>query len=420
MTNPKANPHRKVVIYDDETDRATEWKKMLEEMGALNINIRVPNHNEIQTELDELYHRRRSADLEEDIFETESALDDTDILIVDYDLRHLEGHRDFATGEEIAYSARLFSKVKLIIVVNHPDIGLNNFDLTFQRDANLKGDFYIGEHQIDNPTLWTQSDDFDGYHPWGWPILTEEIDLFDSCLQSIKEHLDEPFLTYFGFDRENCLPSSEMMSYLGISNTATTFKQIIEHGKPTPYARPKDKVALQNDDERLCRVLTAVLRKWLRSWVLTPQSVLADAPHIALSMPWSLNDYTNPDCWYTLPFKSTSMATEVLNSFHDVVVQNRFERNEWIGRPVFFKEAARISLEEQSGLLDSFEFSKLPDLQFAEDLSRFVLTEDSIEYDITIAGEAQVRAVSDAATIQINNQSFHPNEVIYVPQSLMV
>ena len=241
MDNPIAKEYQ-VVIYDDETPRAIGWKESLVALG-LHLVIRVPENMEIQTELNQLHTRRNAADSKEVPYDSPCALDNVDVLVVDYDLRFLEDHKGFATGEEIAYAARLFSKVKIIVVVNHPDIGLNDFDLNLQRDRNLKADVYIGDAQIANPGLWRCNPGHEGFLPWYWPVLLEDADHFDQCVRQVSEHWNEDILSYFGLDSDETKPSKDMLSFIGMPNVGMTFGKV--YGEPgdkrtRPFVRPRD------------------------------------------------------------------------------------------------------------------------------------------------------------------------------------
>lgn len=409
-----------VAIFDDETDRANEWKVRIDKLGENLLEVRVPDKASIQAELDQLYDRRDAIDEGQEGSKVRVALDDVDILIVDFDLRHLGEHRGFATGEEIAYAARLFSSVKLIVVVNHPDIGLNNFDLTLQRDRNLRADVYIGHEQVANPALWRSSAGHDGFAPWAWPALLDDVSSFESCLRQVQENLDTKLLPYFGFDSQETMPSREMMAFLGVSGTGVTFRQIIQIGEPPPFVRPKDLSHLIQDDTRLSTLITAILRKWIRRWVLPPQTILADAPHLAMSMPWGLNDYTSPKTWHacsTRAYESVAVTTAL---FRPEVAQCVFMRTEWTGRPAFFAQSARSALEANDEPLRSFDFSKVPRLRFVEDLSRFIPMDQVVEYDLTLDGQPQVRAVSNVEIIMVAEHSFDPKSVTYIPQSMLL
>jgi hypothetical protein len=77
-------------------------------------------------------------------------------------------------------------------------------------------------------------------------------------------------------------------------------------------------------------------------------------------------------------------------------------------------------LEANDEPLRSFEFSKVPRLQFAEDLSRFIPTEQALEYDLTLDGQPQVRAVSKVESVTVTEHGFDPKSVTYIPQSMLL
>ncbi len=409
-----------IAIFDDETARALAWREKLQAIKGISLSIQVPSHLEIYSELDQLYLRRGELAKGKTFESVPCKLDELDILIVDYDLRDLEDHRGFATGEEIAYAARLFSKVKIIVVVNHPDIGLNNFDLTLERDRNLKADLYIGEAQISNPGLWLSEPCHDSFLPWSWPCLLEDAINFDDCSDQILQNLSSPVLPNFGLESESTRPSADMMGDLGVSDLNATFKEIIEEGKPTPFVRPKDKEQLLQDNDRLSRVLTAIIKKWLRRWVIPSQTIIADAPHLAVVIPWSIKNYGDKGSWLKLTGRGMMAINEQQDVFHKSVNDLKFQRQEWIGKPGYLIQKIRIALEAVDGLIEAFNFSTVPSINFAEDLSRFIPRDETLEYNLTLDGQSQVRAVCQESAVTIQNPLFMPNDVAYVPQSMMV
>jgi hypothetical protein len=402
------SPYR-VVIYDDDTERAVDWKGQLDAMHASEISVRVPTRNDVQAELDTLFNRRTAVDNDEAMSSIPCPLDEVDVLVVDYDLRHLGEHRGFATGEEIAYAARLFSKTKTIVVVNHPDIGLNNFDLTLQRDRTLKADVYVGEKQLANPALWRRDSEYEGFVPWAWPALLDDVRSFETCFDQVRYNLSSSIYSFFGFDGFDIAPSPEIMSFLAVAGADATLRHVIERGNPAPFVRPKDIEKLLRDDDRLSIVVTAVLRKWIRRWVLPPQTMLADAPHLALALPWALKEYSKEECWKALSSRASTAPEAVIAALRPEVSATAYGRLEWTGVPTFTVQSARKALESVGEPSATFDFSSVPRLLFAEDVSRFVPTADAIEYDITLDGEPQVRAV-------VGNMG----PVVYVPQSMLV
>lgn len=422
MNNPASKDCR-VVIFDDEIERAREvWKRDLLDMGLKNLLVHVPEPKEIQLALNQLHARRAKADKGESAYDTECSLDNVDVLIVDYDLRHLEDHQGFATGEEIAYAARLFSKVKIIVVVNHPDIGLNDFDLTLQRDRNLKADVYVGHEQIANPGLWCHKPGHNGFVPWNWPVLLEDVANFDQCAAQVRANWNENILSYFGLNLDETKPSLEMLAFLGMTKGGMTFDEVYRAppvNRTRPFVRPKDLPALLSDQDRLSVVMTAVLKKWLRRWVLPAQTVLADAPHLAVTLPWALKEYQNQAQWLEVPKRGMSDAGHLNDIFKPEVLANSFKFTEWLGRPAFFAQKARNALEVEIEHLKTFEFGKIPQLLFAEDLSRFIPTVEAIEYDLLLDGQAQVRSVHNVSFPITPATRYDPKPVVYVPQSLM-
>lgn len=412
----------RVVIYDDETDRAHDWEQNLLAIKLDNFTVHVPNLDEIKVDLTHLNNRRAAADRKEAPFDIACSLDDVDVLVVDYDLRLLEDQQGFATGEEIAYASRLFSKVKIIVVVNHPDIGLNDFDLTLQRDRNLKADVYVGQEQIANPGLWRCDPGHNGFVPWSWPVLLEDVANFDQCVKQVRTHLNENILSYFRLDTDETKPSPEMLAFLGMPKVGMTFEQIFSDPldkRTRPFVRPKDLPPLLNDQDRQSRVLTALLKKWLRRWVLPAQTVIADAPHLAVTLPWGLKEYQIQAPWMGVPVRGMSDIEKLNDIFRHEVIANSFKFTEWLGRPAFFVQKVRNALEVEGEPLKSFEFGKIPRLLFAEDMSRFLPSNEAIEYDLQLDGQAQVRAVRDPGCTSELNTQFDPKSVVYVPQSLM-
>ena len=410
----------RVLIFDDQTSKAEALRNSLRGLSD-QLDVHAPGKKEIESLFDELYHRRQAIDGSKPLSTTTSEIDRADVLIVDFDLRDLEDHRGFATGEEIAYSARLFSQAKVIVVVNHPNIGLNNFDLTLQRDREFRADVYVGYEQCSNPGLWLPESGHQGFLPWGWTPLVEDVRTFDECLDQVRTNLESPILKYFGLDLPDSRPSPELLAYLGLKRDEDSPIQEIL-GKPSVgYVRERDRVPLMESPERYARVVTALLRKWFRRWIVPAQTLLADLPHLAVVLPWSLQAYKEPGLWHRLSecgrtFERCNLETLVAKP----VVQNAFVRSEWIGRPAFFLARTRDALEDAKTFMSSFSASQLPQLAFAEDLSRFINVAEAVEYNLTLDGESQIRSVSAAGKVRVDGKKFGLERIVYSPESLIL
>lgn len=409
----------RVMIFDDEPDKAQGWRAQLIGFNIYGLEVITPTNAEIQSTLDALYQRRQDIDKGKPSNEIPCELDSVDVLVVDFDLRHLDDHCGFATGEEIAYSARLFSRVKIIVVVNHPNMGLNNFDLTLQRDREFRGDVYVGHKQVGNPGLWIAEPGHDGFLPWSWPVLLEDVCTFQECVSEIKQNFQKPVLNYFGLDQPETRPSPEMLAYLGIKRDED--KSMSELAKLMTFVRPKDLETLGNDEPRHVHVVTALLRRWFRRWLLPPQTLFADMPHIALTLPWGVLNYENQDTWNRLALCGRSdKKCDLQSLLSPEIVGAQFSHIGWTGRPTFTLRRARASIETNGIPMSRFRLNKMPDLVFAEDLSRFIPAGAALPYSVTLDGEPQSRNVSSPDNVEIRDENFHLADVVYSPQSLML
>lgn len=415
------NSRCRVVIFDDEPRKAQRLREDLQALGTSWMDVRAPTNAEIEAQFDALYERRQAIDAHKEPSQIPSELDEADVLIVDFDLRDLKEHRGFATGEEIAYSARLFSKAKIIVVLNHPNVGLNNFDLTLQRDREFRADVYVGYEQCSNPGLWLPDAGHQGFLPWSWVPLAEDVRTFEHCVAEIRENENQGILKFFGLDQVDARPSPEMLGYLGIKRDEDVpIKDLL--GSPSvSYVRAKDIESLLADADRRARVTTALLRKWFRRWIVPAQTLLADLPHCALALPWGLLDYRNRTLWNELASCGrSSRACELAKLLQSPLIQNQFARPEWSGRPTFFLARARAALEAAGTFLPTFKFSELPKISFAEDLSRFVDSNHAIEYSVTLDGETQLRSVSASGQVEITGPTYGLEKIVYSPESLIL
>jgi len=409
----------RVMIFDDEPEKAQAWREQIEGLKVAGVEVASLSKIDIQGHLDALYGRRTEADEGKSVGDFPSALDDVDILIVDFDLRHLDDHRGFATGEEIAYAARLFSRVKIIVVVNHPNIGLNNFDLTLQRDRELRGDVYVGHKQVGNPGLWLTDPGYDGFLPWSWSVLIEDVCTFRKCAEEVAANFEKPILSYFGLDQPETSPSPDMLTYLGIKRDEdVVMSQLLNS---TNFVRPQDLKTLVKDQSRHVHVTTALLRKWFRRWLLPPQTLLADLPHLALTLPWGVLGYQDVEVWNRIAVCGrSSRPCDLARLLHPEIVGTEFAHGGWTGRPAFVVRRARAALEAQEAVLSNFQLEQMPSLAFAEDLSRFIPEDRALTYSVALDGQPQTRHVSSPDDVEIKDKRFGLSEIIYSPQSLIL
>jgi len=415
---PKNSEAYKVVLIDDEEKKVDLWLNDLQALQMPQFSFERAAPDQVVEYLNALDKRRLAAEKDESVFDVQCEFDEADVIVVDFDLRYLRDHQGFATGEEIAYAARMFTRVAIIVVVNHPAIGPNDFDLTLQKDRDLKGDVYIGHDQIANPGLWQREPGHDSYLPWAWPVIDDDITNFDVCLKAVQDHGDANVASLLGVESQGLLPSPQIMSFLSLPQDGQLPISHIISDESRIYASYKDIKPLQCDQERCDRVTAAVLKTWLRKCVLTPQTFFADLPHLISAVPWALTNFEDEESWTAVCGRTMPDEAALKKYLRPEVLEGLIENLEWFGRPVFNVPLVRKRLEGAGIPKGPFPFSKLPKIIFAEDLSRFLTESETDEFTTDLDGQTQLRAVSNA-TAKIKKRLFDPKVVIYRPQSLM-
>jgi hypothetical protein len=411
----------RVLIIDDESNKRRQWEKGIIDLAIPGMTLSAPGNDDIATLLTTLYNRRDANDRNEKIPDVACAFDDADVLVVDFDLRDLRDHQGFATAEEIAYSARLYSRVKIVVVVNHPVIGLDNYDLTLQRDREFKGDVYVGYRQVANPSLWIADRMHAGFSPWAWVPLTEDAATFEARVGEVRRSLDVGVLEFLDLRGLAQNLSAEMLSFLGLKKGEDVpLRQILARPSST-YLRARDKDSLLLDEDRLSYVLTSLLTKWIRKWIVLPQTLLVDAPHLAAFLPWSLEDYTKFESWRRLEARGGSGGLDSLNGlFKGEVFASAHTKQAWTGRPAFKISDIREQLEAAGVPGADFRSRDVPQVVFAEDVSRFIPSEDALEYTIILDGEPQIRAVCQSDRLEVVDARYGLDGIIYSPESLVL
>ncbi|MHB0803955.1 hypothetical protein [Stutzerimonas nitrititolerans] len=365
----------KVLILDDDQSRAQDWQSEMAGFLEAGVNITVYDTAQVRDVISELHKTRLRA--REGDYQTVAELDNVDLLIVDYDLLGLDSDNQSAwsTGAEVAYAARLMSRVGPIVVVNQ--YGTNSFDLTMRRASPSYADLDLGSKHITSPGLWKDSN-FEGFRPWHWPNLNKESLRFNELSQFVQENLDSSVIRTIGlelsdFDSPQYI-SPELLARLGLSRDGEmTFRELLlgfekENGRrqPNPISvfniLEKDAELVQNmPDDVLSRLGAAVLSHWIERLILPNQELIADAPHLAYQYPWVVRHYDNPEAWAQLA--SLDQAKGLI----DEIEKYRVQPTCLASRPVYWSEKIKREIK----LPLDFSMQNIPDIAFCEDASIF-------------------------------------------------
>lgn len=381
-----------VLILDDETERANAWRGSLQEFG---IEATVPNIKGVADLIQKLQEHRLHA--RTGTFHDFHLFDEVDLLIVDYDLLGLHGH-GWTTGAEIAYAARLLSRVGPIVVVNQH--GTNAFDLTMRRAAFSHADLDVGSQQIVNKGLFTSSD-FKGYRPWFWPNLTTEPARLEEFSRFACENLNASVASTLGFKIDD--PSSprfltrEVCSPIALDSDVT-FRQIATASRSGGLSSILEKDQMVLDvlpDDLIGRIAASVLSRWIDRFVLPNQDVLIDFPHAVVAAPWLMKGHQELEAWNDFGLRSQAPSAVDLERCK---VPLKFVSS----RDVYWRED--IDAIDRP---DGFAMSSVPDFVFCEDISRFNEVKNAKEFSANLESYLSGRWVrADDSTVLFEPQAY--------------
>src|SRR5258708_4989570 len=137
---------KRILICDDNQARVDDWVNKLK---ALHLPFEVHGlpKKALHDTIRELERRRVAARTSAtgDGNKGTHEFDAADILIIDYDLLHLD--ESYLTGENVAYLARCYSRCGLIVGMNQFDHG-NAFDLSLKGHPESYADVNISAKQL--------------------------------------------------------------------------------------------------------------------------------------------------------------------------------------------------------------------------------------------------------------------------------
>lgn len=369
----------KIFVCDDEPQSADDWVKEIQVVvGDANEVARI---NDPKLEIKELLERQSAIRNDVNRNEMPSVFDETDVLVVDYDLVHVDDKNARHTGEEFARLARLYSSCGYIIVVNQFDRE-TQFDLTLKGHPKSYGDVNVPATAVGLPALWSQAAQGE-FYPWYWDdilsTLTHREELVEMLAQG--DHLESSVLAFVGMPVEAAGRLSDT-AYEFLDPSASD----VEGLRRATFAEFLIRSTEHRDVERLLAkqrkraAATAIARlsKWLSRMLLGPQDVLVDVPHLIQRMPFlldpALGDLGDAATWDSaIAEGQEAICPEVRNdcSFVNAPL--------WMGRAAFWWSAieAHPFVAEKRAV---FDFTTMPDLVFAEDISRFVPFEEATEF----------------------------------------
>ena len=362
-----------VLVFDDSLEIAEMLAGKVRAVCA-NADVTAVKQQTFQELIELMYLRRTKwrSDVNDIVSVKSTDVDKADVIVVDYDLLRYSESGDI-TGSRLAYLLRCFTKCGLIIVLN--EFGTNTFDSSLRNPSLDFADLHLGDVQIGNPGLW--SDSFEGYRPWHWPVLPNARVEFEKCVKDVQENPDQPILDFLGLTSYiDLMPKSAHDFFLGTENMETVrfsaFVKQVRGGIESKDELPPDNIA---------RVATARLLALLNGLILPEQSIFVDAPHLVSRFPSLVRDeFQDILSWNRL---CDPVIEGIEGLLADVLTEYRFKRQHWLWRPVWYWPG--INQDERIAEVKDPWTVKDIDWVFCENVSRFVPAEfaDDFRADVS-------------------------------------
>lgn len=371
-------------VLDDEEGFATDCAAQLE-VGAQAAGVHVeatPVYGEdLGTVIDELTERSRKFRGSNDHCEDPASLDDCDLLVIDSDLRSSE-LAGLVSGTDLAYSARCFTDVGCIAVLNAS--GENPFDLTMLGHRRSFADVHLGSEQLVNPELW-KLDHSSRFRPWDWPLLhLQAMRLKERTAWLLDGRLKTPISELFGLkDSElEAIPRS-MASFLTAARDRKASSKLLAEITPLEFLLSSEYGLLKRDAEAiqvaennhhsvLARAGAARLSRWL-SLLIAGQDILVDGPHLASRFPSIVEGKGVETFDQTTQLVVSEKPAGILKKLGfeavDPLREHLFATEPWMDRPLWWGQ--RLARSELTEAQRPWEF-EAPDFVFCEDASRFL------------------------------------------------
>lgn len=365
----------RVRICEDNPEFAKELVTEIRDVNVNNFDVEVDVIENMKEEISNLILRKIAVmGGQEDPSNIVTEFDAIDIMVIDYDLVHLDDGGGRTTGEGIARLARSYSQCGVVAVINQ--FKGPQFDLGMRGHLDSFADVNLDASLINTPALWQKMPATGEFNPTTWTPLP--IRLNSACQLSKKLEqggldskvspllgLDEDAInqfsdTAFGFLSTEAETSNELASV-----TVRSFlERSLGHNQVVHLSKYSAKYLYNFAAYRLI--------KWLDRAVLRPMDVLIDAPHLIDRLPFLMNtekiDQSISENWA----KAASQPTEFLYWSRLERFHNK-EASKLLGRDIF-NWHNMVYDEEIEQIQDEYIDQEDESQKFylAEDTSRFV------------------------------------------------
>ncbi|MDB5431423.1 MAG: hypothetical protein JWP35_2539 [Caulobacter sp.] len=368
---------RSVLVCDDDPALAADWVGRVQAIApAAEYDVRpAPSNEETGAGIRTLLGRRRAARDGIAAPTDQCLFDGVDVLVVDYDLLHIDEDSARYTGESVARLARSFADCQIVIVLNqYPEA---QFDLSLRGHITSFADLNIDVDLLGTTGLWCDPP-WEGFRPWSWQTLWRAVDAQKLRARALAAPgaLDRPIVDVLGMKAEDGARLSDG-AFAFIAPGAENFAKLAEQSfRALLTTMPDGRDAASKIDENptfAAQLAAARVSKWLEREVLGPQEVLVDIPHLLQRFPFLVpGDVSDPAAWNAAIHDEKALRAALPEGVW-------FDAEGWLSRPAVWWSR----LESDAGIKkqrQEFDFSKVANVAFLEDVSSFCPLEEAKEF----------------------------------------
>ena len=373
------------VLVCDDTDLGIEWANDVRTVVS-KLPYKVldpPDKKPLRDAIQEVFARQCSLHEDPPRERATCMFDSADILILDYDLLHIDEHNARHTGESLARLVRLFTTAGVVVVVNQ--FGGVHFDLSLRGHLSSHADLNLDADLLDTRGLWT-GPPWDGFRPWHWQTLSRAVETHKTRQRVVREHFDEPIVEVLGMQEEDIARLSDAAFGFIAPNAGDwqgireqTFRSFVDQvlhsfaGMRKPAKGRSASVLFDADKEAVYRFAASRVGKWLERRVLAPQDALVDLPHLIQFYPFLLGkDMAELDAWNAAVHGNESLRGRVPDGCW-------FESGNVLSRPAVWRQRV-VDDPAFRAARGKFDYSTVPAYVFLEDESSFAPLDEAKQF----------------------------------------
>lgn len=354
-----------VLICDDDPQVAADYLEQVQGIAPDDYSCQAaPSNEDVRSAVNELLRRQKSI-LAGDSYDAQRCLfDNRDILIIDYDLIHVDDDNARHTGESIGRLARIYSGCPVVVVFNQ--FVQFDFDLSLRGHVASHADLNLNVKLLSEPGLWT-GPPWRGFRPWTWQRLSSAVVSQRRREAIFGSDLDRPIVDTLGMRDVDAMGLSDT-AFGFLAPTAEDFERLGEMNFRSFISMTADvrdaKSLLSLDESAAIRLGAARIGKWLEREVLGPQDVLIDVPHLLQRFPFLLgSDVSDLDAWNDTIHRADRLESAIAED-------HWFGPADCLSRPAVWCRRLEDDREIKERRA-AFDYSKVPDFIFLEDGSAF-------------------------------------------------